>query len=430
MSTITIDSVVAASPSGTSLRGHLDSPIAGVTQGAVLAVAGWVISSSVPVVSVLVVDGARLTKEGVVDVPRDDLAGEGPVPVAGFHVNISVLDLPPEFTCTVFARLADGIILELGNFRGSRDRLAGPSPEMLQPLLVTCLGRTGSTWLMRLASCHPQIVGYRPFNHEARVGSYWAAVFASLSSVDSISQLLDPPDVQRPLWWTGLESKHKFLSVETEEWAIDDHVHSLAKFCRSRIESFYRRVATADTTAVYFAEKYVPGVASMPLRELYPDLRELILVRDFRDMAASVLAFNSKRGYQAFGRQDVASDEDYVREIVVEIARQLLAHWEEHRDTAVLVRYEDLVSRPATELKRIFAEIALQADPQTVSEVMDAARRQIPAMEFHRTSSDPASSIGRWRDLPPALAALVNTQELRDLLREFGYDVETLTASP
>ncbi len=50
------------------------------------------------------------------------------------------------------------------------------------------------------------------------------------------------------------------------------------------------------------------------IREVYPRAQEVILVRDFRDMVASILAYNAKRGYTAFGREHVDNDEEYIYE--------------------------------------------------------------------------------------------------------------------
>ena len=48
------------------------------------------------------------------------------------------------------------------------------------------------------------------------------------------------------------------------------------------------------------------------LAELYPDSREVFLVRDFRDMVSSILAFNAKRGARGFGRAAAETDAGYV----------------------------------------------------------------------------------------------------------------------
>ena len=42
------------------------------------------------------------------------------------------------------------------------------------------------------------------------------------------------------------------------------------------------------------------------MRELYPAARELFLVRDFRDMIASMQAYNARKGFGDFGRETAA----------------------------------------------------------------------------------------------------------------------------
>ena len=77
-----------------------------------------------------------------------------------------------------------------------------------------------------------------------------------------------------------------------------DHVADLATFAQQRIDAVYRQVAAlGDGRAEFFAEKCLPeGNVPQLLRELYPDAREVFLVRDFRDMLCSIRAFNEKRG--------------------------------------------------------------------------------------------------------------------------------------
>jgi hypothetical protein len=324
------------------------------------------------------------------------------------------------------AQAANGVNFEIGTFEGSRGRLDPPRSGTLQPLLVTCLGRTGSTWLARLLSCHPEIVCYRPFAHEARVASYWAEVFASLSSAASVRQLLDPTDLHSEYWWAGRTLEAAVLPDESAKWAVEEHLQSLADFCRDRVESFYRQVAGADAGTRFFGEKYAPAASIDALCELYPGLRELVLVRDFRDMAASVLAFNTKRGYLAFGRECVRSDEEYIRRLAERDTADLLSHWEQRCNRAVLVRYEDLVVKLDVTLQSIFEAIGLTSDQRTISRVIASASEKLPAMEFHQTSTDMASSIGRWRNLPVSLRQIVN-RELGEVLNKFGYEDEDVT---
>lgn len=303
--------------------------------------------------------------------------------------------------------------------------MSQPRGQLL-PLVVTCLGRTGSTWLLRLLGCHPEIVVYGAFEHEARLGSYWAAVFNTLTSVASVGQVLDPVDIRRPHWWVGpnLDATAS-LAQPTAAWMVNGHTRAVADFCRDRIDAFYREVAKAGPAARYFAEKYAPPPAGSPLAELYPDLQEIVLVRDFRDMIASALAFNEKRGFPAFGRENVASDEEYIRARARDVA-MLQAHWERRGPAAHLVRYEELIRSPAATLARLLAALGLDATESVLSTVVAGAGEDHPAMPFHRTVPDAESSIGRWRDLPLSLAELANA-ELAAALQEFGYHRDEAT---
>ena len=84
---------------------------------------------------------------------------------------------------------------------------------------------------------------------------------------------------------------------------------------QAAVESFYREYASTRnrTTPAFFAEKIVPaGHVRRIMRLLYPQAREIFLVRDPRDILASVLAFNARHGFADFGRERVETDEQLV----------------------------------------------------------------------------------------------------------------------
>jgi hypothetical protein len=87
-----------------------------------------------------------------------------------------------------------------------------------------------------------------------------------------------------------------------------------------------------------------------------------------------------------------------------------------------LVRYEDLIQAPEPALIELFEHLGLDADAERVAETVRRAEASTASMSHHRTTSDPASSIGRWReDLPEDIAEICN-DELGPLLAEFGYE--------
>jgi hypothetical protein len=159
------------------------------------------------------------------------------------------------------------------------------------------------------------------------------------------------------------------------------------------------------------------------LRDLYPAGRELILVRDIRDVICSAVAFDAKRGWRSFGRESLDDDLGFVSQLHMDLGR-LVRSWQRRQRSALLVRYETLITEPARTLGEILGHLGLTRTPDVVAAVLDAAGATTPELDAHRTSADPAASIGRWRtdlakvhpDLPERCADLFTP-----LLAELGY---------
>jgi hypothetical protein len=203
------------------------------------------------------------------------------------------------------------------------------------------------------------------------------------------------------------------------EWLGGDAVEAIAATCVERIDATYDRiVATTDTgDAALFAEKATLRAAGI-LRELYPDSKELFLVRDFRDMMSSILAFNAKRGAQGFGRASARSDADYVASLGG-WATSLVGAWERRRGGAHLVRYEDLATDPERTLAGVHEYLGVDAGP--AGGLVALLAEEMPELRNHRTSDGPTASVGRWReDLPPDLAAACE-DAFGKALAAFGY---------
>jgi hypothetical protein len=84
------------------------------------------------------------------------------------------------------------------------------------------------------------------------------------------------------------------------------------------------------------------------------------------------------------------------------------------------MRYEELITRPADCLKRIFHYLEIEADAAEITGILSRPEK---TAEFstHRTSSSAASSIGRWRHaLSPHLQSLCE-YAFREPLAGFGY---------
>jgi hypothetical protein len=427
-----IDSVQITEPDADGLAAMaLEAPPAG---GQVatwsLPVAGFAIGRDGPVRQVSVSRGAARWVMPVHD-HRDDVADSHPqhewARHAGFSGAINTLRLPPRFELDVVAELGDGSARRLGTVRGRRRELRTDYDASLEPLIVTTLGRTGSTWLIHVLGCHPEVTAYRPFSFEPRAATYWIDILTSLAEPASYTQQVEGEVHYPQPWWLGSGTRmtsELLPDAELARWLGSEHVADLAAFAQQRIDAVYLQVAaTEGKQARFFAEKVLPE-SNVPqlLRELYPGAREVFLVRDFRDMLASIRAFNEKRGVAAFGLDGASADEQYVLDGLGPSVRNLLDEWHARSDSAQLVRYEDLILHPEETVRGVLEHVGLDTSGDRVGDVVAQAAQPAPGMAVHMTAAGQRESIGRWRhELDPRLQEVCD-EAFGDALAELGYE--------
>lgn len=409
---------------------HIELPVpGGQTEVYAMGVEGWALGRSSPAVAVELVNAETLFRHIPIGVERADIAVQYPtvpdVENSGFRARINVLGLRPEFELFVRVVLQDKSRIPIGVIRGRRRSLRSGSQPKLQPLMVTTYGRTGSSWLMRLLGQHPQILTYRPFAYEPRVGSYWMRILEALSEPASYLQTLNTT-LSDEYWWLGQEYSAPEMVIpdpQIQQWLGRNNIEELATFCLDRIEEFYDRVSILQeqSDAVYFAEKYSSATfAHTLIQDLYARPREIFLIRDLRDMVCSILAFNAKQKTISFGRELVSSDEEFIGQVRLH-ALDLLQNYKSRSSQAHLLRYEDLILRPVETLSTLLEYLGLDLAPSTVEGMIQRASEETPSMRQHRTSPDPEESIGRWRhDLDPSLQAVCQ-EAFGDILEELGY---------
>jgi hypothetical protein len=416
--------------------GRLELPTAGTTSDIYsFDVTGWALGKSAPVASIEVLHEGRPVLELPVSVDRPDVAAAFPGvdggERAGFWGSVGALSVRREFDVLVQAKLESGQRELLGSVRGEREELRSDYEPLVQPLMVTTLARTGSTWLNHVLSCHPQIVAFGPFKHETRVATYWATVLQELSQPNSYLAQFDPRDLNVRRWWLGDAGVETRVMREPGlgAWLGLARVRSLAATCQAQIDAFYAEHGAAGDLVEYFVEKCPPWQVPLDLlHELYPKAREIILVRDFRDMFCSIRSYNEKRGIAGFQRGGAETDAEYIALRVRRFAEALLRRWRSREGLAKLLRYEDMILEPTRTLTELTEYLELESAPETIDEVLDRAARQATRADVHRTTPDANSSIGRWRrDLSPELVE-VCAEVLDPLLDEFGYETGVMDA--
>jgi Sulfotransferase family len=382
---------------------------------------GWAIGREAEITAVeLIAEGSALGSAPL-DVDRPQTAARfGVAGQIGFRTLVNALELPLEFELEVAAIGGDNRRLPIATVRGRRAPLASAEADGPGPLLVTTLGRTGSMLLMRLLEAHPDVFVIRPHRYEQRVAGYWIEVLLALTDPAGYMRQLAPAgSLDRPLWWLGAEGPTPGLDPgdEMQRWLGSEAVESIAKICRERIDALYANAARlAGERPRYFAEKHTLRSAALTA-ELYPGAREVFLVRDFRDMVASILAFNRKRGVRGFGEGAAKSEVDYVDRLG-EWAEGLVRSFARRRATAHVLRYEDLVREPQATMSALLEYLEVDAADPIVARMLAATRSEMPELAEHRTSSDANASIGRWR-------TALDDELQQACARAFGVALET-----
>jgi hypothetical protein len=404
---------------------RIDRPTVSQSTGEdLLEIVGWVIAREGEPVAIDVFDREYLLRTAPVDRERKDVAGlfgdRSSALTSGFRTTVGTIGLPHDFELLVRVNLADGRKLPLAFIRGSREPMTTAYEPQLPPIMVTALGRSGTTMLMHSLAACPDIVVGGTYPYELRFARYW------LHAAKVLSDPADPnhgPSVDAFQLDLTSVPNNPFFSSHGEPaavaWFAESQPPLAGELAQRSLDGVYGKLAAERGGARYFAEKFSPSYSQSIAWELYRErARELFLVRDFRDVLSSIVAFNRKRGFQAFGRSESADDRDFVRRLGGS-ARMLMHEWEERRDRAHFVRYEDLVTDPEAALGAIGRYLEL--DPSAIEAMVAATTESSAKLDRHRTSADSATSMGRWReDLTPDMVAACE-EAFAGPLEAFGY---------
>jgi hypothetical protein len=419
----------------------IDSPQVGQgANGYVLHLIGWAVARTSPARTLEVLHGDRLVRRVPIRGPRVDVneqLGVPPSTESVFHALVNLIALEPRATLSLRVRLEDGTAATACSIELQREPLeTGYEPE-IAPLIVTTLGRSGSTWLMQLLASHPEIVVFRRFPFESAPAKFWSHMLRVLTEPVNLLESTQPDDFLENPWWIGANPFHDdrvYEQAPLEDWFARAHVEQFAEFTQRTVEDWYRTLGRTQVQPepAYFAEKHMrPAYIPEVTWELFPKAKEVFLVRDFRDMADSILTFDARRGFPGFGRPPGITDEQYLRGGLHDMADELATRWTRRRDQAHLVRYEDLVENPAEVMRGLLEYLEVDSSPATLDSVLAHGSEEVlslPGMSFeptevaaHRSAPDPRSTVGRRHEHPDRAVATLGDEVFAEPLSVFGY---------
>jgi Sulfotransferase family len=293
----------------------------------------------------------------------------------------------------------------------------------LAPLVITSPGRAGTTRLMAELARSPGVVVAEAYPYEIKQIAYYASVFRVLTAPADRTRSAHPETMLAPeqLHLAGSNPFYEpgFFGLARPRAVMRNYYESrvpaqYASLFRALILEFYDilRVSQGKPAASFFCEKGdIDDAARQAARLFFPQVRELVVVRDPRDLLASAIAFWK------------GDPEERLAMLKATLPPLAAIHRQRAPDRLTL-RYEDLVQDSAGTLRAIEAFVGAPLDHASPPP-NDAA------MAAHRTSRDELSSVGRWKtDLPPALAAACEAA-FSDYMALFDYrPSQPVTALP
>jgi hypothetical protein len=284
------------------------------------------------------------------------------------------------------------IPLEPGNLRlepvkGSSDT-ARYRPH--NAILLSTMGRSGSTLLMGVLNAHPHIIiGDKP-PFEIELLTYYAYLFRALVAAGDHELSLRPDDITNTKhrmrigfnpyfeqsFALNFNTRHLFTKI------INEHVPlNLQKCFKSIILDYYMTVAEDKNKpkTIFFAEKAIPEIETRQfVNYIFPNKKEIILTRDLRDVLCS---------FMKYGNVSFKDTVDYIHSS----SKGLLSAYNDDHENVYIIRYEDLVLDPQKTKSGLFQYLGL---PNLADDLTNALSNLFTG---HGTSESPKSSIGRWK---------------------------------
>ena len=168
-----------------------------------------------------------------------------------FAATVGLLGRGEECKLSLRAVLRGGARVPIGSVRLRRQPVRSGFEPTIQPLMVTSLGRSGSTWMQQILASHPEIVVYPEFPYEHKMSGYLLHALKVMSEPANRLHSSDHMFETNP-WWVGgnpYNDEFNLKDPALREWFGRDYVERQAAFCQSNIDEWYQRVASRQREA-------------------------------------------------------------------------------------------------------------------------------------------------------------------------------------
>lgn len=282
----------------------------------------------------------------------------------------------------------------------------------LRPLMMTTMGRSGSTLLMSILAAHPGIVVADERPYEVELLTYYAYALRTLMVAGDHEKSLRPDkitsaDNQYSIGFNPYFNSSHRLKFKTPA-LLDQFMHGplpqiLSGAIKDIVVEFYNAVAIdrKKDRPIYFAEKALPEqVIRKSTQHVFGNFKEIVLVRDLRDAVCSFVQYGNL-------------DFDHAFQAMASSAERILNLANSDEPDICYIRYEDLVENPRPTIDKILGYLGLTTD----FEIPDSTA----LFAVHATSNNPRASIGRWRKtLSPE--ALKRCEQFEEFHLRFNYE--------
>ncbi|RXH16963.1 sulfotransferase [Bradyrhizobium guangzhouense] len=422
---------VATAADGVNLFAVIDGPKIGEsTEAPCIELTGWAVHASQQFREIRAIGkyvdvrAMRYPRPGVVSAFKDRFAVNE---YCGFYVHLWACDIADDPHIEVQAITEDGATITIAQFeidatRPSRSQFYSSETDVPAILIVSNVGRSGSSLLMGSLLKHPSVVGSRSPSYESHlIQGHVARLKLEIMYTYPMVYFYRPwyNDDIRGMELYGI-TRSELPTVQP--FLINQHMENFSKL----VSSYARDVlSTGNRTDVFVCEKATQPAQRDVARFLswyWPRYREIVLVRDPRDLICSYVAFDAARGIEGRGfSEGLQTNPEAFFERIGRSYQELALRVSHSGPSLMVVTYESLILEPRTTMRRICDWLGIDNSHATMEALLNKSDLQFEMGAKHVTSGDPRETIGRWkRDLPQSYLPLID-KYVRDAATFFGY---------